>query len=839
MLSSGLCHVEGDYYTKTIAFEDTNFQMAGQHEKRRIFGQWCQLLNSFSEDVSLQLTYMNYYPDLQEIETAVKLQGKDDRFQNIRKEFYTMLRQKLADAGKGLVKRKYATFGIHAKNIKDASNRLNRIEREMLSIFKALRVTAYPLDGQERLKLLHKQLNPHPKDRFVLPSNRKTNATGFPLDNNIHATTKDYISPQSFRFQADTFVLEAKSSYSNKPAQPIGNKTLCAMSYLEISAEELPDKFLSKLLDTDYPIIITQHIKPMDKSTAIKYGKAKLSEVNATKSAGQKKAFRENYDADILPPDIKMYSEAATGLIKDLQGNEELFDTHFIVMHLASNPPDLDGRIASTKSIASQYSCKLHGLEYLQEQGLASSLALGVNQIPSPLSRKLITSAVAAFMPFSSQELFQEDAEAIYYGTNAISGRVILANRKKLKNPNGVVLGIPGSGKSFFVKREFVHVFLATGDTILILDPEGEYSALVKKLRGTVVKLSTASKTHINPMDIVLDYGTKEEPNDPIGLKSEFIASMMETITTRPNGLEDVEQSIIDHCVVVVYREYLKNPIPENMPILEDLYNALINETDPENPENSNWKEKSQNLAHALYRFVKGSYTMFNHQTNIDADNRLICFDTKSLGESMRPLAMLIIQDQIWSRVSRNRNLGIGTWTYSDEFHLLIRHKQTASYSAEMYKRFRKWGAIPTVITQNVKEFLLSAEVANILENCEFVALLDQAPDDGKILAERFNISPGHLAHVTNAEQGDVLIKYGNNIIAAKDKFPEDTELYKVMTTKPSDLHGSTHSTNFTNPIGSINSIKLAKNKEAIKTSQVSKTNKVNETKEAKEVASQ
>jgi len=775
MLPSGLCQVSEDYYTKTIAFEDTNFQLAGTYEKQRVFGYWCQLLNSFNEEITLQLTYINYYPDLREIEAAIKLSGKKDQFESIRKEFYTMLKQKLFQANKGLIKRKYATFGIHAKNIKDAANRLNRIEKEILDVFAGLRVMAYPLDGRERLRLLHKQLNPSPADKFSMKD--------FPKDNNKNAPTKDYIKPEDFRFQPETFVLSAPHK--------TGRLTFGAMSYLEISTEELPDKFLTKLLDTDYPIMINQHIRPMDKTKALKYAKGKLSDVDAAKASRQKKAFANNHDSDILPPDIQMYSDAAKSLISELQGNEEYFDTHFLVTHLAQNPNDLTSRITATKSLASQYGCKLRRMGYMQEQGLMSSLALGVNQTPEPLSRKLITSALAAFIPFSTQEIFQEDKEAIYYGTNAISGKVILANRKHLKNANGVVLGIPGSGKSFLVKREFVHVFLATSDTILVLDPEGEYSALIERLGGTVIKLSSSTKSHINPMDIVLDYGTPEEPNDPIELKSEFVTAMMEVITTRPMGLEDVEKSIIDHCVNVVYREYLENPTPANMPILEDLYNALMIEADPKEPTSKNWEEKSQGLAQALHHFVHGSYTMFNHQTDIDTKNRIICFDTKSLGESMRPLAMLVIQDQIWSRVSQNRKDRRGTWTYFDEFHLLIRHQQTASYSAEMYKRFRKWGAIPSVITQNVKEFLQSPQVATILENCEFVALLDQAPDDGKILAERFNISPKLLNHVTNASPGDALIKYGNIIIASVDNFPTDTQLYKLMSTKPNEKHGS------------------------------------------------
>ncbi|MCL2574902.1 MAG: DUF87 domain-containing protein [Defluviitaleaceae bacterium] len=808
MYEDGVCYVSDGYYTKTIAITDTSFQLLDEKGKQGFFDKWCGLFSFLREPVTLQLTYMNTATDTRDIENMLsphQSQAQDD-FTHIRKEFYEMLKQKLVAAKKGLMRRRYATIGVYVKNIDEARSRLLGVERETIKILNSIGALAFPLDGKERLALLHKQMHPNPKHKFSMGrfddkdgkknSDDRNIISAFPADitakvaNDFSfAPTKDYIVPQAIIFSKNQFTLNYSATASTKNPKRNVRPSFAAMSYLEIDAERLPESFLTKMLDTEYPIAINIHIRPIDKAKAIKYAKNKLADVNAAKASKQKKAFRDKVDPDMLPPDIKMFSDAAQSLVQELQGDEEYFDMQFLVTHFSDNPQDLESRVLATKGLASQYSCNIKRLDYMQEQGFASYLALGKNQIPKQIVRKLYTTALAALIPFTTGEIFQKDPQAIYYGTNSISGVVILANRKLLKNPNSVVLGIPGSGKSFFVKREFIHVFLVTLDTILILDPEGEYSPLVKALGGVVIKISTSSNNHINPLDIVWDYGTTEEPLDPLGLKSEFVMSMMETITTRPHGLYDIEKSIIDRCVRKIYEKHCKNAIPENMPILSDLYDALQADFDPNDPINPTIKKMASNLAQALDMYVNGSYTMFNHRTNIDTTNRIICFDTKSLGGGMRPLAMLIIQDQIWGRISYNRSIGRGTWTYIDEFHLLLQHQQTAEYSVEMYKRFRKWSGIPTVITQNVKDFLRSSQAKNIIDNCEFVALLDQSPDDGLILMERLKLSEKQLAHVTNANVGDALIKYGNTIITATDRFPTDTQLYKLMTTKPSDLH--------------------------------------------------
>ena len=394
------------------------------------------------------------------------------------------------------------------------------------------------------------------------------------------------------------------------------------------------------------------------------------------------------------------------------------------------------------------------------------------------IQRGLTTSSTAIFVPFTTQELFQSGKEALYCGLNALSNNLIMVDRKLLKNPNGLILGTPGSGKSFAAKREIVNVMLLTGDHVIVCDPESEYGALVRRLGGQVIRISPTSTDYINPMDLNLNYSDDE---NPLSLKSDFILSLCELIVGGKDGLQPVEKTIIDRCVRLIYRDYLNEPKPENVPILEDLYNELRRQEEKE----------AQYIATALEIYVTGSLNVFNHRTNVNIDNRLVCYDIKELGKQLKKIGMLIVQDQVWNRVTVNRAERVSTRYYIDEFHLLLKEDQTAAYSIEIWKRFRKWGGIPTGITQNVKDLLSSREVENIFENSDYVYMLNQASGDRQILAKQLNISPHQLSYVTHSGEGEGLLFYGSVILPFIDRFPKDTELYKVMTTKLAEAAGT------------------------------------------------
>jgi len=750
MFPDGICHVRDRFYTKTIRFQDINYQLAQNEDKTAIFESWCDFLNYFDSSIKFQLSFLNMTANAKDYESSISIKPQQDDFDTIRTEYADMLHNQLEKGNNGLTKTKYLTFGIEADSIKIAKPRLERIENDLWNGLKRMGVSVESLNGKERLKLCHNILRMDGNESFRFDWKWLV-ASGL--------STKDFITPSSFEFrEGRTFKTGGKYG---------------AVSFLQILAPELNDRVLADFLDMESNLLITMHIQSVDQTKAIKTIKRKITDLDKMKIEEQKKAVRSGYDMDIIPSDLATYGGEAKKLLADLQSrNERMFLMTFLVMNTADSKQQLENIAFQASGIAQKHNCTLVRLDFQQEKGFMSSLPLGLNQIS--IQRSLTTSATAIFVPFTTQELFQSSGEALYYGLNALSNNLIIVDRKKLKNPNGLILGTPGSGKSFSAKREITNTFLITTDDIIICDPEAEYYPLVNRLHGQVVKISPTSTDYVNPMDINLNYSEEE---NPLSLKSDFILSLCELIVGGKEGLQPVEKSIIDRCVRLIYTDYLADPVPEKMPILEDLYNALENQAEKE----------AQHIRAALEIYVTGSLNVFNHRTNVDITNRLVCFDIKELGKQLKKLGMLVVQDQVWNRVTVNRAEKRATRYYMDEFHLLLKEEQTAAYSVEIWKRFRKWGGIPTGITQNVKDLLSSREVENIFENSDFIYMLNQASGDRQILAKQLNISPHQLSYVTQSGEGEGLLFYGNVILPFADKFPKDTELYRIMTTKPNE----------------------------------------------------
>lgn len=658
MYPDGLCKLDDHTWSKCIEFEDVNYQLAKPDDQTAIFEALCDMYNAHDASIGMQLSLVSRRMNREDFVKRIEIAAQGDHFDHIRELYTQMLRKQLERGNNGLIKTKYLTLTIEARDSKTARARFSRIVMDALNHFKVMGALAKELGGKEWLETLHGILHPD-GERFAFEWSWLA-PSGL--------SVQDFIAPSSFRFgEARKFTMADK---------------FCAVSFLQISAPEMDDRMLTELLDTD---------------------------------SGQK----------------------------------------------------LENDLLRAASVAQKYNCSLVRLDFQQEDGFVSALPLGVNRIK--IQRGLTTSAVAVFVPFTTQEIFH-GGEALYYGLNATSGNMILADRKKLKTPNGMILGTPGSGKSFSAKRSIVGVFLNTKDDILICDPEAEYFPLVNRLEGQVIKISPTSTQYVNPMDINLNYS---EDDNPLALKSDFILSFCELAAGGRNGLEPVEKTVIDRAVRIVYRPYIADPRPENMPLLEDLYDEIKRQPEPE----------AQRIAAALELYVHGSLNVFNHRTNVDINNRIVCFDIKELGKQLKSLGMLVIQDQVWNRVSQNRDQGKSTWYFVDEFHLLLRG-EVGSWSVEIWKRFRKWGGIPTGITQNIKDLLSSPEIENIFENSDFVYLLNQASGDRKILCERLNISNQQAAHISNAGPGEGLIFFGNVILPFVDDFPKDNELYSIMTTK-------------------------------------------------------
>lgn len=751
MWPDGICRVTSTRYTKTIQFHDINYQLSQNEDKTAIFESWSDFLNYFDSGVYIQLSFFNLATSLESFEQSISIPLQDDAFNEIRLEYANMLQNQLAKGNNGLTKTKYITFGIDADGIKVAKARLERIENDILNHLKRLGVLAYPLNGKERLHLMHRIFHMDQIENFqfswdwLVPSG---------------LSTKDFIAPSSFEFRSGTTF-------------QMGEK-LGAASFVSILAPEINDRMLADFLDMESSLILNLHIQSVDQVAAIKTIKRKITDLDRMKIEEQKKAVRAGYDMDIIPSDLATYGGEAKKLLQDLQSrNERMFLVTFLIVNTADNKQELENNLFQASSIAQKYNCAVVRLDYQQEEGLMSSLPLGLNQIE--IKRSLTTSSTAIFIPFTTQELYQTGKEALYYGLNALSNNLIMVDRKKLKNPNGLILGTPGSGKSFSAKREITNAFLLTTDDIAICDPEGEYYPLVKRLGGQVIRISPVSEDYINPMDINLNYSDDE---NPLSLKSDFILSLCELIVGGREGLQPIEKTVIDRCVREIYQPFLNEPVPENIPLLEDLYEDLLQQEEKE----------AKHIATALEIYVKGSLNVFNHRTNVDINNRIVCYDIKELGKQLKKLGMLIVQDQVWGRVTQNRSIGKSTRYYMDEMHLLLKDEQTATYTVEIWKRFRKWGGIPTGITQNVKDLLSSREVENIFENSDFVYMLNQAGGDRQILAKQLNISPHQLSYVTHSGEGEGLLFYGNVILPFTDQFPKDTELYRVMTTKPSEV---------------------------------------------------
>ena len=752
MYPDGICKITEKKYSKSIAYDDINYQLAQADDKTAIFENWCDFLNYFDATVSVQLSFINRGTRSGGAEEVIAIPAQNDAFNSIRTEYADMLKHQLAKGNNGFVKSKYITFSVEADNLNAAKARLARIETDILNNFKVLGAAARPMTGYERLEALHSVFHPEGEPfRFswdwLTPSG---------------LTTKDFIAPSSFRFGEGRYF---------RMGRKIG-----AVSFLEILAPELNDRMLADILDLETGIVVNLHIKSIDQTEAIKTIKRKITDLDKMKIEEQKKAVRSGYDMDIIPSDLAMFGGEAKNLLQDLQSrNERMFLLTFLVVNMADTKRKLENDIFAAAGIAQKYNCALTRLDYQQEAGLLSSVPIGENLIP--IQRGLTTSSTAIFIPFITQELFQRGA-ALYYGLNALSSNMILCDRKRLKNPNGLILGTPGSGKSFAAKREITNAFLITDDDIIICDPEAEYYPLVRRLHGQVIRISPTSTQYVNPMDINLNYS---EDDNPLALKSDFLLSLCELVIGGKEGLMPVEKTVIDRSVRNVYRPFLAAPDPAKMPILGDLYDELLRQPEPE----------AARVAAALELYVSGSLNVFNHRTNVELSNRLVCFDIKQLGKQLKKLGMLIVQDQVWNRVTINRAEKKSTRYYMDEFHLLLKEEQTAAYSVEIWKRFRKWGGIPTAITQNVKDLLSSREVENIFENSDFVLMLNQAQGDREILARQLNISPQQMKYVTHTEAGEGLIFYGNVVLPFLDRFPQNTELYRVMTTRPEEV-GST-----------------------------------------------
>lgn len=760
MYQDGICKVSNNYYTKMVEFHDINYDLLEIEDKGTILEEYSKLINYFDPAIHFQLFLFNRQVNEKILMEQFDIPLQGDEFDDIRMEYTDMLQKQAAKGNNGILKSKYLIFGIEADNLRDARSKLQNIEKDVIDNLNDMETNARALDGKERLRILHEYFNQDTMEPFHF-SFKELSESG--------KSIKDYIAPPGFDFRY--------------PSRFKSGGMYGKVCFLEIIAPRFNDDLIKKLLDIDDNLSLTMHMQTMDPVKAIKMLKKTLTDIQKMKIEEQKKAVRSGYDMDILPTDIITYEKDTLELLNDLNtSNQKIIKMTFLITGFGRSKRKLDNIIQRITGVVEQSNNNLRVLQYLQEPGIMAAAPIGCND--TGIERVLTTKSTAILVPFCTQELFMPGG--IYYGLNAISNNMILADRKRLRTPNGVILGTPGSGKSFSAKREILSTFLMTTDDVLICDPEGEYFPLVRALHGQVVKLATNSVEYLNPMDIQMSHKNDREA---LRLKSDFLITLCDMIAGGENGLQNDEKGIIDRCIDGIYKEYFKHPGPESMPILEDLYNALLH-YDPQDISaelRQDAKAKSVRIANSLVLYVHGSQNYFNHRTNVDSQNRIVCFDIRDLGNQLKNLGMLIVQDAVWNRVSKNRERKIATRYYCDEFHLLLRQKQTATYQVEIWKRFRKWGGIPTGLTQNVGDFLRSEEIEGILGNSDFIYLLNQNAKDQDILADKLGLSEMQLKSVTNSDQGSGLIIFDNVVIPFVDKYPTNTKTYKIMNTKPEE----------------------------------------------------
>ena len=749
MLPDGVCQLPGGLYTKTVEYEDINYSVASTEDQTAIFSGWSSFLNYFDSSLPFQLSFINRRSHSRS-RYKVNIPQAEDDFNSVRAEFTGMLKNQIARSNNGIERSKYITFGIPAESLDEARPRLERVEADVMSNFKRLGVPSEPMDGRARLALLHGQMHPGSREpfRFSWGDIAKTGLG-----------TKDFIAPDSFDFRQPRLF---------RMGQYWG-----ATSYLQILASELSDKLLAEILELDAEMTVTLHIQTVDQLKAIKTIKGKISDIGKMKVEEQRKAVRAGYDPDILPPDLITFSKDAAELLADLQSrNERMFLLTFTVVNLAPTRQRLENDIFTVGGIAQKYNCTLKRLDWQQEQGFVSSLALGGNEVE--IQRGMTTSSTAIFIPFMTREL-RMAGPSLYYGMNALSHNVIMADRKKLKSANGLYLGSTGSGKSFAAKRELLNVFLTIPqDRIIIVDPMGEYAPLVRRLGGQVIEIAPDSPNHINPMDIQM--GGNDE-DSPLSMKADFLLSLCELVVGGKEGLQPIEKTVIDRCVRLVYRDLALGVGDGRMPLLQDLYEELLKQPEPE----------ARRVATALELYCTGSLNLFNHPTNVKTDCRVVCIVLKGMGDNLRKIAMHVTNEFVNSSVNTNYQSGISTWCYFDEFHVLLRDQLTASYFVSIWQMLRKRGCVPSALTQNVKHLLASPEIQNILDNTDFMILLSQAQSDRAILAKQLGISEHQLSYITHSNSGEGLLFYGNVTIPFMDRFPRG-EIYDLLTTRPEDL---------------------------------------------------
>ncbi|OUO30483.1 DUF87 domain-containing protein [Flavonifractor sp. An306] len=737
----------GGKFSKTVRFSDINYAIASKEDKTSMFLGYSELLNALDTGSTTKITINNKQLNRRNFEQEILIPPQGDHLDGGRSEYNAMLLDKVTDSSNSMVQERYVTVSAHKKTPEEARTFFDRVMNDVTTRLNHLDSHCEELDAVERLRVLHDFYRVGEEARFHIDL-RECMKTG--------RSFKDTICPDSMEFRKDHFIL--------------GNKYGRAM-FLKEYASYIKDSMINELTSLNRTMMLSIDVIPVPTDEAVREMQNRLLGVETNVTNWQRRQNSNNNFSAVVPYDLEQQRKETREMLDDLTTRDQrMMFAVVTLVHLADCKEELDSDTETLQSIARKHLCQLTTLNWQQDAGLVTALPLGLRRIDA--LRTLTTEALAVLMPFKAQEI--RDRGGIYYGQNVISKNLIIADRKQLLNGNGFVLGVSGSGKSFTAKREITALALSTQDDILIIDPESEYRPLVEGLGGQVVEISATSSNHINAMDMEQGYG---EGENPVVLKSEFLLSLCEQ-SVGAGKLSAKEKSIIDRCTAQCYHDYVRDGCQGQAPTLQDFYAELLRQPEAE----------ARDVALALELFTEGSLNTFAKPTNVDMSSRIACYDIRKLGKQLLSMGMLVILDSFLNRITRNRRLGRNTWIYIDEIYLLFQHEYSANFLFTLWKRVRKYGACCTGLTQNVDDLLQSHTARTMLANSEFLVMLNQASTDRLELARLLNISDNQLSYITNVDFGRGLIKCGSAIVPFMDNFPRHTQLYKLMTTKPSDL---------------------------------------------------
>lgn len=757
---NGIMEFDDNYYSMTIAFEDINYQMLDDDDKDELFERWCKLINCFMPGIHFQFFYQNREMNKKDYAKDFIIPSQNDGIDLPRKEYSNVTKAAFEKGANNIKKERFVIFGIKANNYNAAKVKLGQISKLIQQKLTVLQSKSHVLKEHERLECFYYIFHPATQKQFMW---------NVELGVKSGLSSKDFICPSSFGFKSRP---ELNATKYFRVGDRIG-----AVSRIQINAADMDDRIINDILAENRPIMISIHGDMVPRNKAIEQAMNNITDIDSMIVNNQKDAVHSGYDMDILPPHLKIYQEAGQKLLRGLEKkNENLFNVTMTIVQTAETRKKLEEDVDLINEVIQGFQSELVRLDNRQEQGYITTLPFGINQLD--IHRSFSTTDVGIFIPFTTKEIYTPTGQ--YYGMNKLSNYVILANRKTLANPNGLVLGKPGFGKTFFVKREILDLYLKTEDDIWINDPEGEYVLLTRMLKGQVLDVSLNSDVYINALEINLDAKNEDDDEyDPIAEKCDFVLSMVETMLKNP--LTDDEISIIDEAANNMYNDFAKDPRPENQPIISTLQDYLNNLP-------GNKGIIGNGISLKINPYVTGTLSWFNHRSSIDIRSRLVCFNQKNMAASQRKLTMLIIENLIWGRVKFNRAHKKYTNVYIDEIHLMLQTKETAAYCVEIWKRFRKWGGIPTGITQNVKDLFRSPEIQNILDTTNFFALLTQGGDDARLLSVHFELSADEEDCIKTEEVGKGLLIIQGVKIPFEDEFPTNTVCYKIMSTKPDEM---------------------------------------------------